>query len=178
MLIRRQGRGLGPLDAEETRAYIEHRLRHVGWDNDPAFEPAVFNPIYAFTGGIPRKINTLCDRLLLATFLADRHDVDEVTVREVIEDLKQEFAGPRAGGAATARPAGRPQPLALADDLAALDIPADLAEQVAGLTANYDLQRIEARLSRLEHSLSATLEILNQVLQAARRETPAGKKAS
>ena len=95
-----------------------------------------------------------------------------------IEDLKQEFAGPRAGGAATARPGARPQPLALADDLAPLDIPADLAEQVAGLTANYDLQRIEARLSRLEHSLSATLEILNQVLQAARRETPAGKKAS
>ena len=169
---------LGPLDAEETRAYIEHRLRHVGWDNDPAFEPAVFNPIYAFTGGIPRKINTLCDRLLLATFLADRHDIDETTVREVIEDLKQEFAGPRAGGAATARPAGRPQPLLLADDLAPLDIPSDLAEQIAGLTANYDLQRIEARLSRLEHSLSATLEILNQVLQAARRETPAGKKAS
>ena len=103
---------------------------------------------------------------------------ESLDLREVIEDLKQEFAGPRAGGAATARPAGRPQPLALADDLAPLDIPADLAEQVAGLTANYDLQRIEARLSRLEQSLSATLEILSQVLQAARRETPAGKKAS
>ena len=61
---------LGPLDRAETQAYIEHRLHHVGWKDDPHFEPACFELIHALTGGIPRRINTLCNRLMLAGFLA------------------------------------------------------------------------------------------------------------
>src|SRR5262245_36802970 len=45
---------LGPLDDSETQAYIEHRLRHVGWSDDPRFDPACFLPIHQATGGIPR----------------------------------------------------------------------------------------------------------------------------
>ena len=33
---------LGPLDAAEAQAYIEHRLHHVGWNDDPAFDAACF----------------------------------------------------------------------------------------------------------------------------------------
>ena len=54
---------LGPLDSQETRAYIEHRLSHVGWNQDPIFVDGAFSVIYSYTGGIPRRINTLCDRL-------------------------------------------------------------------------------------------------------------------
>ena len=61
---------LGPLDDSETQGYIEHRLRHVGWSDDPKFDPACFLPIHQATGGIPRRINTLCNRLLLAAFLS------------------------------------------------------------------------------------------------------------
>src|ERR1700694_3749020 len=57
---------LGPLDKTETQAYIEHRLNHVEWKRDPEFEPACFDVIYALTAGIPRRISTLCNRLLLA----------------------------------------------------------------------------------------------------------------
>ena len=100
---------LGPLDAQETRGYIEHRLGHVGWNGDPIFEPGAFTVIYSYTGGIPRRINTLCDRLLLGAYLSERHSIGEADVREVIEELKEEFAsagarrGPgqgRAGGSA------------------------------------------------------------------------------
>src|SRR5512134_3311156 len=31
---------LGPMDADDTRGYIEHRLKHVGWKDDPTFSPA------------------------------------------------------------------------------------------------------------------------------------------
>ena len=34
---------LGPLDKEETRGYIEHRLKHVDWKDDPHFDPACFD---------------------------------------------------------------------------------------------------------------------------------------
>ncbi len=171
---------LGPLDADETRAYIEHRLHHVGWEGDPAFTPGAFGDIFAFTGGIPRKINTLCDRLLLGAFLADRHEIDEAAVAEVVEELKQEFASPRTGGSANGggQKIRRLGALAEFDDLPALEVPPELAAQVAALAQNFDVQRIEARIARLEHSLSAALEILNQVLNASRRERSPGEKTS
>src|SRR5689334_6034826 len=84
---------LGPLDASETQAYIEHRLRHVGWAGDPSFDPACFAPIHQATGGIPRRINTLCNRVLLAAFLTERHDVNAADVHAIVDELKQELGG-------------------------------------------------------------------------------------
>jgi putative secretion ATPase (PEP-CTERM system associated) len=82
---------LGPLSEAETRRYIEHRLRTVGWDNDPKFDESVFAAIHRATGGVPRKINTLCSRLLLFGFLEERHELGEADVDEVARDLAQEL---------------------------------------------------------------------------------------
>jgi general secretion pathway protein A len=82
---------LGPLDKEETRAYIEHRLKHVGWRDDPHLDDAVFPVIHAYTGGIPRRINTLCTRILLAAYLADKHAVSAADVERVTTELSEEF---------------------------------------------------------------------------------------
>jgi hypothetical protein len=82
---------LGPLDQDETRAYIEHRLKHVGWQHDPRFEDAAFAAIHAHTGGVPRRINTLCTRLLLAAFLSDTHAIGGADVEHVIAELSEEF---------------------------------------------------------------------------------------
>ncbi|WP_418647194.1 XrtA/PEP-CTERM system-associated ATPase [Thauera butanivorans] len=168
---------LGPLDSQETTGYIEHRLRHVGWSGDPIFESGAYTAIYGYTGGIPRKINTLCDRLLLGAYLADRHTVSEADVRETIDELKEEFAASRPSDAAT--PVQLPQGLAL-DRLALerLQVSPELVNQVAEMAANTDIQRIEARLTSLEHSVSATLNVLNQLLQAVRNDAPAEEKAS
>jgi hypothetical protein len=82
---------LGPLDQDETRAYIEHRLKHVGWQDDPRFEDAAFPAIYAQTGGVPRRINTLCTRLLLAAFLSEKHAIGAKDVERVVAELSEEF---------------------------------------------------------------------------------------
>jgi len=82
---------LGPLDQDETRAYIEHRLKHVGWRRDPIFEDDAFPAIHAHTGGVPRRINTLCTRLLLAAFLSEKHTVAATDVQHVIAELSEEF---------------------------------------------------------------------------------------
>jgi len=82
---------LGPLDQDETRAYIEHRLNHVGWRDDPSFEDAAFPAIHAHTGGVPRRINTLCTRLLLAAFLSERHSIAAADVARVTAELSEEF---------------------------------------------------------------------------------------
>ncbi len=90
---------LGPMDETETRAYIEHRLHKAGWRGDPAIDEAVFPLVYAYTRGLPRKINLLCNRMLLSAFLAERHDIGAVDTLAVIEELRSEIGG---GGIAPA----------------------------------------------------------------------------
>jgi putative secretion ATPase (PEP-CTERM system associated) len=82
---------LGPMSDEETAEYIRHRLRLVGWRNDPAIEPEAFELIYRHSGGIPRRINTLCSRLLLYGALEGLHVIDAPAVQDVIADLRTEI---------------------------------------------------------------------------------------
>ncbi|HEX3500342.1 MAG TPA: XrtA/PEP-CTERM system-associated ATPase [Stellaceae bacterium] len=81
---------LGPLNETETRRYIEHRLCTVGWNNDPRLSDGVFAAIHHHCGGVPRKINALCSRVLLFGYLEDRHALNEVDVDEVARDLALE----------------------------------------------------------------------------------------
>ena len=81
---------IGPLDEDETQRYIEHRLKCAGSTGKPTFEPAVFEVIYKSSGGIPRRINSICDRLLLAGFLAGKTHLGVEEIREVVREFAQE----------------------------------------------------------------------------------------
>lgn len=83
---------LGPMDATETEAYIMHRLQTVGWAGDPSFGEDTFDVIHQHTGGIPRKINVLCDRLMLMGRLDKKHAFTGKDVTGVIDELQGEFA--------------------------------------------------------------------------------------
>ncbi|PPE69166.1 UDP-N-acetylglucosamine 2-epimerase [Caldimonas thermodepolymerans] len=85
---------LGPLDDLETRAYIEHRMRRVGWKDQPHFEPDAFAAIHRWTGGIPRRINLLCNRLLLACFLNGENDISAAQVEQTARELRGEVGEP------------------------------------------------------------------------------------
>jgi putative secretion ATPase (PEP-CTERM system associated) len=82
---------LGPMDLAETKSYIEHRLKTVGWSGNPGFDEGAFDAIYHYTGGIPRRINALCDRLLLMGYLEKLQHFGVSEVNEVIRDIQQEF---------------------------------------------------------------------------------------
>ena len=85
---------LGPMDAAETQAYVEHRLHTVGWHNDPSFSDGAHAAIFDYSGGIPRKTNSLCDRLLLMGYLEEIHAFTDTHVRDVVKDIGQEFELP------------------------------------------------------------------------------------
>ena len=72
-----------PMNAAETRAYIEHRLRCAGSSGSPSFTEDGHAAIFAATGGIPRRINSLCDHLLLSGYLNDRKEFSGKDVEEV-----------------------------------------------------------------------------------------------
>jgi general secretion pathway protein A len=138
---------LGPMDRTETQAYVEHRLHHVGWNNDPRFEPGAFDSIYTFSAGIPRRINTLCNRLLLAAMLSEEHLISAASVESTAEEMKLELSS--ATGAVTAVGAGG------RSDGRTVD-----TEPMIGL---------EERVMRLERAMTATLDLLQQM----RRPPPA-----
>lgn len=82
---------LDSLDLDETRDYIIFRLQTAGWNGKPEFSTGVFQVIHEFTAGIPRKINSLCDRLLLFGYLEELEILDEHAVNMVISEVKEEM---------------------------------------------------------------------------------------
>jgi general secretion pathway protein A len=83
---------LGAMDVPDTEAYIMHRLRTAGWHDDPSFGKDSLNAIYLQTGGIPRKINILCDRLLLMGRLDEKHAFTSKDVVGVMNEMQHELA--------------------------------------------------------------------------------------
>ncbi len=127
---------LSPLGRDETKAYIEHRLQLVGWKNDPHFTDEAFEEIHHYTDGIPRRINTLCDRMLLFGFLEEAHEINANTVRYVTDELLQETSNPRAQVAVAASRHGQGG----TEDVRA---------------AAVDLSEVERRLGNLEAKIAA-----------------------
>jgi len=84
---------LGPLEQKETQQYIEHRLQVAGWQGDPDFTPDVYKLIQNYTDGIPRRINALCDRILLVAYLEEVHAITPSLIGAVIQELRIEQFG-------------------------------------------------------------------------------------
>ncbi len=96
---------LGPMSEAETRAYVEHRMKTVGWTGlNPYWDDAAFVAVFRRTLGIPRRINTLCSRVLLYGSLEEATtitaDMVEETANEQVQDLGATSLGSR-GDAAT-----------------------------------------------------------------------------
>jgi len=170
---------IGPLDADETRAYIEHRLKCAGSNGKPSFEPGAFGAIYSASGGIPRRINSIADRLLLAGFLAGRHHLTAEDVSEVVNEFQQENRVPDRPAPAGMAMQGAAGSAASALDIE-LDIDADapdidaamasgMSKQLEQLTADQrgdQLQRLERSMLRLERINVQTLSMLTQLVNA------------
>jgi putative secretion ATPase (PEP-CTERM system associated) len=143
---------LEPLTAQETREYIEFRLKRVDWDKDPELDPGVFASVYEHTGGVPRRINTLCDRLLLFGCIEGRHALSAEDVLMVTEELRQEV--------------GRSEPPAEPVGAA----PSVRAEPVETVPSAIPAGDLEARLAALESvvaELRATVQRERKLLRKA-----------
>lgn len=141
---------LGPMDAPETRAYIEHRLQTVGWQGDPAFDDAAHAAIYAYTGGIPRKTNTLLDRVLLMGYLEEIHQFSAENIQTVIGDIDEEFElpeGMRTPGASTVHAGAHV-----------------LQGSGMGGLSPTSAELLDERMMRLEKSIISVLSILKKIV--------------
>ncbi len=78
------------LSLGETREYIYHRLAIAGWKEDPTFTDGAMEAIFAETGGRPRRINTVCNRIMLFCSIEDKHRVTAPMAKSVIGELHEE----------------------------------------------------------------------------------------
>lgn len=81
---------LQPLKEDETKAFIKHRLKQVGWKNDPAISEAVYPVIHRISHGIPRRINMICSRLFLHGCVEERHQLSINDAKIVLTEIQHE----------------------------------------------------------------------------------------
>ncbi len=98
---------LTDLDEEETDRYIHHRLNVAGARGQIRFNPRAVQEIYRASHGVPRLINLICDRALLAGYAAQTRDIQPEHVRKAIAALRGEDAEVASKTAPPARPWGR-----------------------------------------------------------------------
>lgn len=173
---------IGPLDAQETQAYIEHRLHCAGASGRSIFDAAAFEAVFLASLGIPRRVNLICDRLLLLGFLGNKDAIGLAEVNEVVNEIQAESMAPAAtavdgkadwNGLGVLEGAGA-QSACL--DLSKLQVTPGLANamtrQIDGLgVEQYDgrLRRLEGSVLRLERINLEILVMLQKLIVSAKR---------
>ena len=79
---------LAPMNRSETAGYLHHRLDVAGGAGEVRFDEEAIDEIYNYSGGTPRLINAIGDRILLAGFLNGAENIDGEIVRLAIGDMK------------------------------------------------------------------------------------------
>ncbi|HXH07074.1 MAG TPA: XrtA/PEP-CTERM system-associated ATPase, partial [Vicinamibacterales bacterium] len=96
---------LAPLDAADTAAYINHRLRRAAIGRPPEFPADAAQLVHARSRGVPRMINIICDATLVFGYAEERAAIDRALVAEAIEELVATGVLPREGEPTGGRPA-------------------------------------------------------------------------
>ena len=82
---------LEPLSREETRTYIDHRLKVAG-ALSPIFTPRAKRELYRLSQGVPRMINVIADRAMLGAFASESHEITPEILRQAAREV---FGGKR-----------------------------------------------------------------------------------
>ncbi|MFZ3037004.1 MAG: XrtA/PEP-CTERM system-associated ATPase [Rugosibacter sp.] len=181
---------IGPLNLSETQEYIQHRIKCAGSTGDPQFDPDAYGSIHRASAGIPRRINAICDRLLLAGFLSNKKTFNKEDAEAIAVEISDSAYMP--GSASLVGNHGAlSAPSAIAEDFSHIDfeemaLDADVAAETDRMLNDLNkrrvvdrLVRIERSLLRLEQSNSLILRTLQKMIEkmrmGGRKETESGK---
>jgi len=139
------GYHLRPLARDEMQSYIEHRLALVGWSGNPSISDEAYDHLHNATQGIPRRVNTLVDRLLLFGALEEKAQITAADVDTVVAEVAQEV-GHSVPASAKAEQAGVQQPEALGGDMGSR------------------LEALEATVARLQEQMKKDRALLKKAI--------------
>ena len=131
---------LEAMELGEVQPYIEHRLKCVGWTGNPQFDQGVFTELFEASGGVPRRINQICNRLMMLGAVDQRSRIDRAMLSQVLDELELDGTmqlkkldskvAAEAATVAVAAAVAAPQPVAV-DGVAMAQLQALLAERDA-----------------------------------------------
>ena len=154
---------LDAMEPNEVQLYIEHRMKRVGWQGNPSFDQRVFAEIHKLTGGVPRRINQIVNRLLLLGAVDQRSRIDCAMLQQVLSELNED------GTVSVVRPAAK-QAAPKADAGAvqtAAEPAADAAAPVVERAPGIDLKQMQAALAERDAQIAelqqAVIELANTV---------------
>jgi putative secretion ATPase (PEP-CTERM system associated) len=133
---------LDAMDANEVEPYAVHRLAVAGWQGRPGFEPDAFAALYRHTGGVPRKLNQLANRLLLYAGVEGLETIRGDDVEAVAADMAAD------------------RPASASKRVLPLRRPSTAAEAVADPSLERRIAAIEARLDDQEAAVRRVLTVL------------------
>lgn len=167
---------LQPLTADEVASYVSHRLTIAGGSASVAFQPKALDMVHRRTGGIPRLVNLVCDRSLLAAYSARTNRVTPDMVYqaaenlELIEDRPARFGWFRRRASVVAAAAGATVSLAVAGSLV---VPVLRASARAETAAPAPLaSQVEAPAPATEPVQTAASPTTEQLMQALEQSAP------
>jgi len=155
---------LRPMEPTEVQPYIEHRMKCVGWNGNPAFDQRVFAEIFHASGGIPRRINQIVNRLLLLGAVDQRTRLDGAMVHQVLAELGED--GSLTIGKIEPEPVPvatpAPQPVAAMPVTAEAEAPQPAPVAVEPMMALAEIESVLAeRDAQIAELQQAVLELAN-----------------
>ncbi|HEU4722550.1 MAG TPA: AAA family ATPase [Gemmatimonadaceae bacterium] len=75
-----------PMESDDVRGYVDHRLRVAGGDAARIFSPEAVDTLAQRSGGVPRRLNTLATQSLFVGAMRAFHQIDAELVRDVADD--------------------------------------------------------------------------------------------
>ncbi|RYF16396.1 MAG: AAA family ATPase [Comamonadaceae bacterium] len=88
---------LGALDETDSAQYVRHRLEVCGLDRPLPFDRAALRQVHQASGGVPRRINLLCDRALLGAFATGQGQVTRRIVAKAAAEVFPRATRPARG---------------------------------------------------------------------------------
>ena len=193
---------LGPMEKGEIEPYLIHRLEHVGWAGNPAFDQRVFHELHEASGGIPRRVNQIVNRVLLLGAVEERQKIDAAMLQQVLAEMAGDNDSGATGKPIAAAAAAMPLSGAMVDasplDLSQFEAMlgerdaqiAELQQAVVELAnvqeassgdggggqiaaLNEQIAKLEARMFEQERTIRQTLSMLIEWIESEMEATKA-----
>ena len=142
---------LDAMELAEVQPYIEHRLKCVGWSGNPKFDQRVYTELFEASGGVPRRINQICNRLMMLGAVDQRSRIDGAMLSQVLEELELDGT----------MPLKRPTKAEVAAEQQLLSTPAHQPIPVDAVTAAQLQTMLAERDAQIAELQQAVLELAN-----------------
>lgn len=162
---------LEAMEPGEVQPYVEHRLTCVGWTGNPQFDQEVYTALHEASGGVPRRINQICNRLMMLGVVERRSHIDRAMLGQVLDELELD------GTMQLKRPAPQPLDEPGPSQAASEEPVANLAPAVVAQPAAADLAAMLAdRDAQIAELQQAVIELANEREADAVRQARPGEE--